>query len=82
MPDPRDPSFQVPDWVTLPAFLEPHLAARNATTLGDLPYRIEKALHFSNGGGVYVGRHPRPASRVVLKEAGRTPGWPPTGPTR
>ncbi|WP_328550847.1 class III lanthionine synthetase LanKC [Streptomyces sp. NBC_00366] len=68
VPDRRAPSFQVPDWVTLPAFLEPHLAARNTTTVGELPYRIEKALHFSNGGGVYAGTDTRDGSRIVLKE--------------
>ncbi len=68
VPDPRDPAFRTPDWVTLPAFLEPQLAARNATTVGDLPYRIEKALHFSNGGGVYQGVDTRDGRKVVLKE--------------
>ncbi|MEV6673609.1 class III lanthionine synthetase LanKC [Streptomyces sp. NPDC051162] len=68
VPDARTPAFQVPAWVTLPAFLEPHLAARNATTVGDLPYRIEKALHFSNGGGVYTGTDTRDGRKVVLKE--------------
>ncbi|WP_328875783.1 class III lanthionine synthetase LanKC [Streptomyces sp. NBC_00287] len=68
VPDRRAPSFQVPEWVTLPAFLAPHLAARNTTTVGELPYRIEKALHFSNGGGVYAGTDSRDGSRVVLKE--------------
>jgi hypothetical protein len=68
VPDRRTPSFQVPQWVTLPGFLEPHLAARNTTTVGDLPYRIEKALHFSNGGGVYAGTDTRDGRRVVLKE--------------
>ncbi|MFM9553695.1 class III lanthionine synthetase LanKC [Streptomyces caniscabiei] len=68
VPDQRKPTFHVPDWVTLPAFLEPQLAVRNATTVGDLPYRIEKALHFSNGGGVYVGTDTRDGRRVVLKE--------------
>ncbi|MFF4531737.1 class III lanthionine synthetase LanKC [Streptomyces sp. NPDC001407] len=68
VPDARTPAFQVPSWVTLPAFLEPHLAARNATTVGDLPYRIEKALHFSNGGGVYTGTDTRDGRKVVLKE--------------
>jgi hypothetical protein len=69
LPDRRDPSFQVPEWVTLPEFLRPHLQARNTTTVGDLPYRIEKALHFSNGGGVYAGTDTRDGRRVVLKEA-------------
>ncbi|MFI9543974.1 class III lanthionine synthetase LanKC [Streptomyces sp. NPDC052016] len=68
VPDRRAPSFQVPEWVTLPAFLEPHLAARNTTTVGELPYRIEKALHFSNGGGVYAGTDLRDGRKVVLKE--------------
>ncbi|MGI5460565.1 class III lanthionine synthetase LanKC [Streptomyces sp. CA-249302] len=68
VPDRRAPSFQVPEWVTLPTFLEPHLAARNTTTVGDLPYRIEKALHFSNGGGVYAGTDTRDGRKVVLKE--------------
>ncbi|MEE1833229.1 class III lanthionine synthetase LanKC [Streptomyces sp. SP17KL33] len=68
VPDQRKPTFHVPDWVTLPAFLEPQLAARNTTTVGELPYRIEKALHFSNGGGVYVGTDTRDGRRVVLKE--------------
>ncbi|MFE1249267.1 class III lanthionine synthetase LanKC [Streptomyces sp. NPDC058735] len=68
VPDRRSPSFQVPDWVTLPAFLQPHLDARNTTTVGELPYRIEKALHFSNGGGVYAGTDTRDGRKVVLKE--------------
>ncbi|GAA0398130.1 class III lanthionine synthetase LanKC [Streptomyces luteireticuli] len=68
VPDLREPAFQVPSWVTLPEFLAPHLAARNATTVADLPYRIEKALHFSNGGGVYRGTDTRDGRQVVLKE--------------
>ncbi|MEU1312351.1 class III lanthionine synthetase LanKC [Streptomyces cinnamoneus] len=68
VPDLRNPAFQTPPWVTLPDFLAPHLAARNATTVGDLPYRIEKALHFSNGGGVYRGTDTRDGRAVVLKE--------------
>ena len=69
VPDHRGPVFHVPDWVTLPDFLAPHLAARNATTTNDLPYRIERVIHFSNGGGLYVGRDTRDGESVVLKEA-------------
>jgi serine/threonine protein kinase len=72
VPDERGPVFAVPAWVTPPECLAPHLAARAATTLGDLPYRIDRALHFSNGGGVYGGVDLRPDrnhARVVLKEA-------------
>ncbi|SDY91973.1 Protein kinase domain-containing protein [Micromonospora pattaloongensis] len=79
VPDRRDPVFHVPDWVTLPAFLAPHLAARNATTTTDLPYRIERVIHFSNGGGLYVGRDTRTDTPVVLKEARPHAGLDATG---
>lgn len=68
VPDSRDPAFKVPEWVTLPPFLGPQLAARNNTKVTDLPYRMEKALHFSNGGGVYAGTDTRDGRKVVLKE--------------
>ncbi|MFG2760009.1 class III lanthionine synthetase LanKC [Streptomyces wuyuanensis] len=68
VPDVRGPAFHVPDWVTLPDFLRPHAEARAATTTDAVPYTIERALHFSNGGGVYVGRDDRTGRRVVLKE--------------
>jgi serine/threonine protein kinase len=67
--DRRDPVFYMPPWVTLPAFLEPHLEARNAVTLTDLPYTIERVLHFSNGGGIYAGKDTRTGKEIVLKEA-------------
>ncbi|RPK91901.1 MULTISPECIES: class III lanthionine synthetase LanKC [Streptomyces] len=69
VPDDRGPSFRVPSWVTPPGFLRPHLEARAAVGLADLPYTVEKALHFSNGGGVYLGRDTRTGEQVVLKEA-------------
>jgi tRNA A-37 threonylcarbamoyl transferase component Bud32 len=69
VPDLRGPVFRLPDWVTPPAFLRPHLAARAAVTLGELPYTVESALHFSNGGGVYLARDTRSGEQVVLKEA-------------
>ncbi|MEU3982432.1 class III lanthionine synthetase LanKC [Streptomyces sp. NPDC026672] len=69
VPDVRGPVFRVPDWVSPPAFLRPHLDARAAVTLAGLPYTIESALHFSNGGGVYLARDNRTGEQVVLKEA-------------
>ncbi|MFC8697195.1 class III lanthionine synthetase LanKC [Streptomyces parvus] len=69
VPDDRGPAFRVPSWVTPPGFLMPHLEARAAVGLADLPYTVEKALHFSNGGGVYLGRDTRTGGQVVLKEA-------------
>ncbi|MEU8371374.1 class III lanthionine synthetase LanKC [Micromonospora tulbaghiae] len=79
VPDRRDPVFHVPEWVTLPDFLAPHLAARNAATTTDLPYRIEKVIHFSNGGGLYEARDTRTGQRVVLKEARPHAGLDATG---
>jgi len=69
VPDRRGPIFAVPDWVTLPEILAPHLEARNSTTVAGLPYRIDRALHFSNGGGVYAATHLPTGEDVVLKEA-------------
>lgn len=69
VPDVRGPVFSIPSWATTPECLAPHLEARDATTLGDLPYAIDRALHFSNGGGVYSGIDKRSGDRVVLKEA-------------
>lgn len=69
VPDLRGPVFRVPNWVEPPAFLRPHLEARDALTVAGLPYAIESALHFSNGGGVYLARDSRTGQRVVLKEA-------------
>ncbi|MGC4806864.1 class III lanthionine synthetase LanKC [Micromonospora sp. DT233] len=69
VPDRRDPVFHLPQWVTLPDFLAPHLAARGATSTNEVPYQIEKVIHFSNGGGLYVGRDLRTDAQVVLKEA-------------
>lgn len=69
VPDRRDPVFYVPPWVRLPSFLSPALDARNAVTVSDLPYTIDRVVHFSNGGGIYVGTDTRTNAPVVLKEA-------------
>jgi serine/threonine protein kinase len=69
VPDRREPVFDTPSGVSLPAFLGPHLAARNANTVVHLPYRIDEAIHFSNAGGLYAAVDTRTGERVVLKEA-------------
>ncbi|WP_051450291.1 class III lanthionine synthetase LanKC [Actinospica robiniae] len=68
VPDRRTPVFSPPEWVTLPGFLTSHLAARADANLADLPYTVHKALHFSNGGGVYQATDTRSGREVVLKE--------------
>jgi hypothetical protein len=68
VPDRREPVFTLPSWLELPAFLAPHLAARNAVTVSELPYSIDDVMHFSNGGGCYRGRNTATGDEVVLKE--------------
>ncbi|HXT91343.1 MAG TPA: class III lanthionine synthetase LanKC, partial [Trebonia sp.] len=69
VPDPRSPVFTTPEWVQLPEFLAPHLAARNSVGMTELDYDLTGALHFSNGGGVYTATEKRTGDRVILKEA-------------
>lgn len=69
VPDRRGATFYVPPWVTLPDCLEPQLEARNSSSVDALLYRIDRALHFSNGGGVYAGVERATGDPVVLKEA-------------
>ncbi|MGW2328866.1 class III lanthionine synthetase LanKC [Streptomyces sp. NPDC001700] len=69
VPDRRLPGFHVPDWVTLPEFLQPHVEARRAVSLAGLPYAVRRPVHFSNGGGVYIAEDTRTGEEVILKEA-------------
>lgn len=73
VPDQRRPGFHIPDWVTPPEALVPHLEARRAGQDTDFPYRVTSALHFSNGGGVYLASRTdddaEVDTEVVLKEA-------------
>ncbi|MDI5974606.1 class III lanthionine synthetase LanKC [Amycolatopsis magusensis] len=68
VPDQRTPWFEVPEWISLPAFLEPHLEARRSTGAA-LPYQVTEALHFSNAGGVYRATRHSDGTPVILKEA-------------
>ncbi|WNI16174.1 class III lanthionine synthetase LanKC [Actinacidiphila sp. ITFR-21] len=69
VPDERRPGFHPPAWATPPALLDEALAARRRGTLRDFPYRVHRALHFSNGGGVYAATDTRTGREVLLKEA-------------
>ncbi|HEU5473368.1 MAG TPA: class III lanthionine synthetase LanKC [Actinophytocola sp.] len=69
VPDERGPVFRIPHWVRPPGFLRPHLAARAAAYDKDFPYRILRALHFTNAGGVYLAEHRDTGQQVVLREA-------------
>lgn len=69
VPDQRKPVFRPPPWVELPEVLAPSLEARNRGSLADFPYRPRRALHFSNGGGVYEAVHVESGQPVLMKEA-------------
>jgi class III lanthionine synthetase len=69
VPDRREPVFRTPDWVPIPSVLRPQLELRTGPVTPDYPYHVERALHFSNGGGVYLARPAGSDDLVVLKEA-------------
>jgi tRNA A-37 threonylcarbamoyl transferase component Bud32 len=74
VPDRAGPVFAPPRWVRLPDFLVPHLEVRRADRFAAMPYTIDRALRFSNGGGVYQGTDARTGRTVVLKQARRYAG--------
>ncbi|NGO46560.1 class III lanthionine synthetase LanKC [Streptomyces ureilyticus] len=70
VPDERRPGFHPPDWAELPEVLRESLRARDGRRLADFPYSVSRALHFSNGGGVYLAeRQDSPGRKILLKEA-------------
>ena len=69
--DVRRPTYILPDWVEVPAFLN---STNNSDVDVDFPFKMESALHFSNGGGVYIAtaltdEFVSTGTKVVLKEA-------------
>ncbi|MBT2364792.1 class III lanthionine synthetase LanKC [Streptomyces sp. ISL-10] len=66
VPDARSVPFRAPSFVTVPdAFMPPPPDGSGPVP----PYRIDKTLHFSNSGGVYLATHLTSGREVVLKEA-------------
>ncbi|MFE9334860.1 class III lanthionine synthetase LanKC [Streptomyces sp. NPDC006925] len=80
LPDQRRPVFTVPEWVCTPQFLAQQMStgapADGDGTLGG--YQVRKALHFSNGGGVYLTEDAQ-GRATVLKEARPYAGLDATG---
>lgn len=68
-PDVRGPSFRSPPWVEVPEFLAEQQRANAAVSTEALPYDVKKALHFSNGGGIYLAAERGTGKPVVLREA-------------
>lgn len=73
VPDPREPRFQPPAWASIPPFLAPTYT-RYLEDDVELPFTVDEAVHFSNGGGVYLGSVPDRADRVIIKEGRRHAG--------
>jgi serine/threonine protein kinase len=70
VPDNRDPVFTLPEWVEPPDVLREAIDERRRSTPPEgFPYTVESALHFSNGGGVYLAHEHASGRKVVLKEA-------------
>ncbi|MCX6467790.1 MAG: class III lanthionine synthetase LanKC [Corynebacteriales bacterium] len=69
VPDSRRPFFRVPEGVPVPEVVARAVADRDRATLGDFPYTVTSALHYSNGGGVYRGTDDRTGTPVLIREA-------------
>ncbi|MBY8879642.1 class III lanthionine synthetase LanKC [Actinacidiphila acidipaludis] len=69
VPDVRGPGFSVPPWAPVPGHIAAAVADRAKPRETGLPYAVERVLHFSNAGGVYLAADPAGGPRVVLKEA-------------
>jgi hypothetical protein len=68
VPDSRGPSFRPPPWVELPRYLAEQLHTAKTETTGFMPYTVQKALHFSNGGGIYLAVD-QGGKPVIIREA-------------
>ncbi|MCD9030381.1 class III lanthionine synthetase LanKC [Luteimonas sp. Y-2-2-4F] len=64
----RLPYYRLPPWVSEPFPPEPQTGGSGNGLIGGR-YRVEKALAFSNGGGIYLGKDTVLDRDVVLKEA-------------
>ncbi|MDN3294081.1 class III lanthionine synthetase LanKC [Streptomyces ficellus] len=77
VPDPRSVPFRLPSWVSPP--VEIQNALRTPESSEPFPFAVERALQFSNGGGVYAARENETGREVVLKEARQHAGADRTG---
>ena len=79
-PDRRRPSFELPSWVRPPAFITRQIeAAEQGEELASFPFDVQRSLHYSNGGGVYLATDRRDGRTVILREARPYAGVDPGG---
>ncbi|MGW0656198.1 class III lanthionine synthetase LanKC [Streptomyces umbrinus] len=69
VPDVRAPSFRPPSWVKVPEYLTEQQCIATSDSATPMPYVVKKALHFSNGGGIYLAVDPAKDEEVILREA-------------
>lgn len=67
--DERIPAFSTPEWAPVPGFIADAIQAFADDDDLVLPYDVQEALHFSNGGGIYKARDPHTGRSVILREA-------------
>lgn len=72
VPDLRKPQYYVPDFVKVPKRLNeadiiPDVEGNKENKLKQ--YRIDKALRFTNSGGIYIGERVIDGTKCVIKEA-------------
>ena len=80
VPDERGPVFRPPTWVETPPFVREQLDRMGSDQRPEsFPYEVREALHFSNGGGIYVARALADDQTVVIKEARPFAGLTPDG---
>ncbi len=79
-PDRRQPSFELPHWLEPPEFITRQIEAANQDSdPGSFPFDVQRSLHYSNGGGVYLATDRRDGRTVVLREARPYAGVDPDG---
>ncbi|MFA7765859.1 class III lanthionine synthetase LanKC [Streptomyces sp. NPDC048723] len=72
VPDRRSVPFKAPSFVEIPDAFKPPAPVVDGPVP---PYRIDKTLHFSNSGGVYLATDHTTGRQVVLKEARPCAGY-------
>jgi tRNA A-37 threonylcarbamoyl transferase component Bud32 len=69
-PDRRRPSFDLPSWVRPPAFIARRIELADRGEDPDaFPFDVQRSLHYSNGGGIYLATDRRDGRTVILREA-------------
>ncbi|MCI1240647.1 MAG: class III lanthionine synthetase LanKC [Bifidobacterium subtile] len=70
--DERKPVYSLPSFIEEPAFITEHNTFPDSDVSELNKYKITSVLHFSNGGGVYVGTFE--GKKAVIKEGRRHAG--------